>query len=189
MVESGERSSAEEVGFVHPPTLVIGLGNPILGDDGVGWRVAELVESSLSAYQKTNPDFLARYPVEVDFLSLGGLSLMERLVGYRQVIIIDADTSHQYPLGIVRNFFIDEAPKNTVNHLIAAHDTTLQIALELGHSMGIQLPKEIMLVTVSCEAVFEFSEQLTEPVAAAVPQAVNLVLQSLRKWSNDKPGG
>lgn len=29
-------------------TLVIGLGNPILGDDGVGWRVVEAVQEQIS---------------------------------------------------------------------------------------------------------------------------------------------
>ena len=30
-------------------TLVVGLGNPILGDDGVGWKVAEFVQEHLEA--------------------------------------------------------------------------------------------------------------------------------------------
>ncbi len=179
VVERGERNSRKESSFVHPPTLVIGLGNPILGDDGVGWRVAEKVESSLIANQETDPDSLTRYPVEVDFLSLGGLSLMERLVGYHRVIIVDADTGSQNSPGAVRCLRFDDLPKNTASHLTAAHDTTLQTALELGRSMGIQLPEQIMIVAVSCEATFEFSEELTKPVEAAVQQAVDLVLQLL----------
>ena len=47
-------------------TLVIGLGNPILGDDGVGWRVVEEIA------RKTAD----RNDIEVDTVSLGGLSLM-----------------------------------------------------------------------------------------------------------------
>ena len=53
--------------------LVIGLGNPILGDDGVGWVVAREVEIRLGA---------SEYNIEVDCLALGGLSLMERLIGF-----------------------------------------------------------------------------------------------------------
>ena len=45
-------------------TLVVGLGNPILGDDGVGWKVAEEVKKQLSS------DSL----VDVNCLSLGGIS-------------------------------------------------------------------------------------------------------------------
>ena len=47
-------------------TLVIGLGNPILGDDGVGWKVAEAVAQKIE--QKTNPSVEGpgKSAVEVD---------------------------------------------------------------------------------------------------------------------------
>ena len=61
-------------------TLILGLGNPILGDDGVGWKVADAVQTRLGTL---------KVPVEVDFASLGGLSLMERMLGYERVILID----------------------------------------------------------------------------------------------------
>jgi hydrogenase maturation protease len=57
-------------------TIVIGLGNPILGDDGVGWQIAQQVEQQ----SDFPPD------VEVDCLALGGISLMERLIGYQKAI-------------------------------------------------------------------------------------------------------
>ncbi|MFH2039158.1 MAG: hypothetical protein ABIJ65_06955, partial [Chloroflexota bacterium] len=56
-------------------TLIIGLGNPILGDDGVGWVIAQNLKDQLDG----NPS------LEFEFLSLGGLSLMERLTGYHKV--------------------------------------------------------------------------------------------------------
>jgi len=61
-------------------TLVIGLGNPILGDDGVGWKVAKELTTLI------DPDT----SVEIDCASLGGLSLMERMLGYQRVIVIDS---------------------------------------------------------------------------------------------------
>ena len=51
-------------------TLVLGLGNPILTDDGVGVRVAEAVRAKLP------PDSA----IEVSEVSVGGLRLMERVV-------------------------------------------------------------------------------------------------------------
>ena len=61
-------------------TMVIGLGNPILGDDGVGWKVAEEVRKQLPCDMSVN----------VDCLSVGGISLMEHLIGYDRAILIDA---------------------------------------------------------------------------------------------------
>ena len=60
-------------------TLVLGLGNPILSDDGVGLRVARAVESQLSQQEIT-----------VMETSMGGLSLLDLLTGYDRAIIIDA---------------------------------------------------------------------------------------------------
>src|SRR3972149_11599778 len=78
-----------------PSTIVIGLGNPILGDDGVGWRVAEAVRELLNSdprfqipIRPTDSKVVGRYmPVELDFLSLGGLGLMQRLEGYEKAIL------------------------------------------------------------------------------------------------------
>ena len=58
-------------------TLVVGLGNPTLGDDGVGWKVAEEIEQHLPHGQS----------IAVDRLSLGGISLMEHLIGYDRTIV------------------------------------------------------------------------------------------------------
>lgn len=153
--------------------LVIGLGNPILGDDGVGWRVAEYVSGQLSELQVDNS-------IEIDYLSLGGLSLMERMVGYSSVILIDAMTSHQVPVGTVSSFKLDELPNRALGHLCSSHDTTLQNALEIGRKMGAELPGNIQVVSIEAQQVFDFSETLSAQVQAAVPKAAELVFELLK---------
>ncbi len=107
-------------------TLVVGLGNPILGDDGVGWRVAEAVDAALSAGNGNRPD------VEVACFSLGGLSLMEQLVGYKRVIIIDSIQTNDGKSGQVYRIALDDLPDFSTGHTTAAHDTSLQTAMRLG---------------------------------------------------------
>lgn len=172
-----QASSAQET------ILVIGLGNPILGDDGVGWRIADLVKSSLLAEQSQKTGPLSRLKVEVDSLAVGGLSLMERLIGYQRAIIIDAITTGQYPVGSVYNFPLEDLPDRSAGHSSSAHDTSLQTALEVGHSMGAELPEQIMIVGVEAEAVYVFSEELTPPVKAALPEAVRTVMDILIGWA------
>lgn len=147
-----------------PPdaTIVVGLGNPILGDDGVGWRVAEAVGA-------LHPE------VEVDCLALGGLSLMERLVGYRRAIVIDALQTPNGRLGQVLCLPLEDLPDRSAGHTTAAHDTSLNTALRLGRAMGAELPAEVIVVGVVVAANYDFSEELSEPVAAAVPAAARLV--------------
>jgi hydrogenase maturation protease len=166
---------------VPPPLLIIGLGNPILGDDGVGWRVAEQVKLQL----ESTPDS-EEFDLEIDLLCLGGLSLMERLVGYHQVILIDSILTSQNPLGSISIFPLEKLPNFSAGHLCSAHDTSLQNALELGHSMGAVLPDCIMVVAIEAKLVYDFSEQLSVPVAAAVPLAAQAVMDLAHQLISQK---
>jgi hydrogenase maturation protease len=142
--------------------LVVGLGNPILGDDGVGWQVAEQV-------RKQRPD------IEVECLALGGLSLMERLIGYERVIIIDAIQTDDGRVGAVTQFPLEALPDRSAGHTTAVHDTSLQTALNLGRQMGADLPDHVHIVAVEAAQIYDFSEELTPAVAAAVPEATAIV--------------
>ncbi len=168
------------------PVLIIGLGNPILGDDGAGWRVAEQVAQRFNCLpailNKTNPcpGPVDAAQVEVDCLSVGGLTLMERMIGYERVIIVDALETGQYPTGSVVKFSLAELPERALGHLCSAHDTTLQNALRVGKSMGAELPEEILVVGIEAAQVVDFSEQLTPDVLNAIPVAVEQVMELIK---------
>lgn len=161
---------SQKPGSTPSQTIVIGLGNPILGDDGIGWHIARQVDHCVQE---------RAWQVEVEYLSLGGLSLMERLIGYHRAIIIDAITTHQHSYGTVMCCSLDDLPEFTASHLASAHDTALQTAIAVGRSMGAILPNQINIVAVEAEQVYDFSEDLTPAVAAAIPHAVQIVLDML----------
>lgn len=163
-----------------PPILVIGLGNPILGDDGVGWLVAERIRAALEGGD------LEDQAIEIDSLALGGLSLMERMIGYRRVIIIDALTTHQNPNGTLYKVPLESLPDLSAGHMTAAHDTSLQTALQMGRSMGARLPEEIMIIGVEAEKVYDFTEDLSPEVAAAIPGATQAVMDILAAWTHSQ---
>lgn len=169
------RSLPEAAGSARPKTLIVGLGNPILGDDGIGWRVAERVQRRLQAEPAGAQD------LEVDCLALGGLSLMERLVGYQRAIIIDAMTTHQSPPGTVTCFPLEALPDHAAGHTIAVHDTSLHTAIAVGRAMGAPLPETIFIVAVESEQIYDFSEELTPEVAAAILPAEQMVLDLIRQ--------
>jgi len=148
--------------------FVIGLGNPILGDDGVGWRVAEEVKKQLSP----------NLPVDVDCLSLGGMSLMEHLIGYDRAILIDALALDE-PVGSILMLKLDDLPNYSAFHATSARDTSLQTAIKVGRSMGAQLPNDVTVVGIATKHVCDFSKSLSPPVSEAVPQAAKFVLNLL----------
>lgn len=154
-------------------TLIVGLGNPVLGDDGVGWHIARQIE------QQMLPDQFSDDSVAVECLSLGGLSLMEQLIGYDRAIIIDAINLGGNPVGKIYCFPLDELPNHAAGHMSSSHDTSLQNALAVGRSMEAQLPDQITIVGIESPYVYDFSEELSPTVAAAVPEAVEVVMQVL----------
>ena len=173
-----EQSFSNQNSSAHPLIMIFGLGNPLLGDDGVGWVIAQEVQSRLTAVQK-NLEAKGNFRVEVDCLSLGGLSLMERLAGCQKAILIDSIVTGCNPLGTVLHFGMENLPAEYIGHLSSAHDVSLPTALEVGNSMGVQLPQKIVIVAVESQIVYEFSEVLSPPIAAAVPEATTLVLKML----------
>ena len=175
----------------NPKILIIGLGNPILGDDGIGWRVANLLESwlaSRSGLEKTS-ELPEKLPVEIDTLATGGLALMERMLGYENVILVDALSTGQRRTGSVSVFPLEDLPKQAAGHLASAHDTSLQNALDMAAALGAKRPRQILIVAIESENVFEFSEELSPPAAAAVSLAAGKVLELLSAIQGSFKGG
>lgn len=147
-------------------TIVIGLGNPILGDDGVGWVVAEEISKLELCKSKA---------VIVDCLSVGGMTLMEHLVGFDRAIIIDALQTSLHPIGTVIKMKLEDFPEQIAAHLTSAHDVNLKTALQLGREMGAQLPEEIIFIGIAAEYVTNFSNELSPTIQNAIPQAVERI--------------
>ena len=162
-------------------TLVIGLGNPILTDDGVGIWTARAVAEALP------PDA----PIDVIEVSIGGLSLMEAMVGYRRVVLIDAIKTRDGTPGQVYHIGMGSLPE-TMN-TASAHDANLATALRMGRSLGAELPTDddIDIIAVEVDDVLTFGDAPTPAVAAAIPNATRLVLEMLAEDNSIEmpPGG
>jgi hydrogenase maturation protease len=150
-------------------TLVLGMGNPILSDDGVGLLVAgRLAATPL-------PD-----GVEVRQSEVGGLGLLELVRGFTRVIIIDALKSPaeavREPGEVVRY----EAKDFRGGHRYgSAHSIGLGTALELGRRLGYDMPEEVTVFAIEAEDVETFGEQLSPPVAAAADRVLALLRAEL----------
>jgi hydrogenase maturation protease len=154
-------------------TLVVGLGNPILTDDGVGWRVAQLVRQRLIERSETYP------PTDIREACVGGLSLAELLVGYRRAIVVDAIMTINGIPGTVYQLKLTDLP-GTLN-MASAHDTNLNTALRTLRRYGAEVPPDASVEIVAVEAaeVLSFGERCTTAVEASIPAAADLVMQLL----------
>lgn len=153
-----------------PLTLVVGLGNPILSDDSVGWRVVEALRQSLPGEQ-----IAPGSPIKLTEACVGGLALAEMMVGYERVVVIDAMLTGSYAPGTVNHLELKDMP-GTLN-LASAHDTNLITALDTLRRYGAACPDDgaIQLVAIEALDVWTFSEQCSPQVEASIPVAAAIV--------------
>jgi len=170
------QSQPDPAGSAQPKTLIVGLGNPILGDDGVGWRVIDELDAR------------DHDEASLQQACVGGISLMEILVGYRHAIIVDAIIDPAARPGSVWCRPLSEVETHIASHLDSSHDATLSSALQAGRVVGAALPVDIDVVGVVIEPGDVFGERLSEVVEAAVPTAAAAVVAALREESRERRG-
>jgi hydrogenase maturation protease len=147
-------------------TLVLGLGNSILSDDGVGIRVTHEVANQLNSPQVT-----------VAETSGAGLSLLDSIVGYDKVIIIDAVQTEKGQAGQIYRMGPEDF--SLTKHFSSPHQINLVTALELGKMLDLAMPQKITVFAVEAKDITSFSEKCTPEVEQAIPEVVKMVLQEL----------
>jgi len=147
-------------------TLVLGVGNPILSDDGVGIRVAREVANQLS-----NPQ------VTVSETSAAGLSLLDSIVGYDKVIIVDAIQTGKGEAGQIYRMGPEDFSRT--KRFSSPHQINLATALELGKMLNLEMPRQVTVFAVEAKDITSFSEECTPEVKRAIPEVVKMVLEDL----------
>jgi hydrogenase maturation protease len=149
-------------------TLILGLGNPILSDDSAGPAVARELESRLDPQEAT-----------VIEASLGGLNLLDLLVGYDRAIIIDAIKTKGGRAGDI--YKLNPTALANTRYTASPHDVNLTTALELGKKLGLAMPSKIDIFAIEVADTERFSEECTPAVAAAIPNCVAMILSELEQ--------
>jgi hydrogenase maturation protease len=147
--------------------LVMGVGNVLLTDEGVGIRVLEELRARYS------------FPDGVELVDGGvlGLSLTGVLMEAERVIIVDAVRGGDEPGTVYR--FPWEAKPAHIQYKDSLHQIDLMEAM--GSIPLVADPPEIVVLGVEYENIFDWGTELTPKVAAAVEPLIELVLEELEK--------
>jgi len=147
-------------------TLILGLGNPILSDDGVGLVVAERLRERVDG-------------VDVISTPLTGLHLLDLMVGYDAVFLIDAMITTESQPGELTFIRPDEISLPT----LCSHGFNLLEILKLGKKLGLSVPqlKWVYGITIGRSPAFgeEPSSQLMGKVEAMAAQIADHVKKQL----------
>ena len=149
-------------------TLILGLGNSILSDDGAGIKVAQQIREKIK-----NPQITVVETNET------GLGLLDAITGYDKVIIIDAIQTKGGKAGQV--YRLEPENFSLAKHLSSFHQVNLISALELGKMLNLAMPQRITIFAVEAKDVTNFSEKCTPDVERAIPEVVKMVLCELNK--------
>jgi hydrogenase maturation protease len=146
--------------------LVLGVGNPIGTDDGVGIHVArELMKLNLPG-------------VQVEELPASGLELLDMVVGYDKVIIVDAIRTKGGEPGDFYTLTEDDFVRCV--HGASPHGINIPTALAMGRRIiPDQMPRELVFIAVEVEDIENVSEKLTPKVARALPEVLERVKKEL----------
>ena len=149
-------------------TVVVGIGNPILQDDGVGIHVVNQVRQ-----QVDDPK------IYFDTAYTGGLNLLDAIRGYDRAILIDAVKQENTKTGEVTRFLLNKASSV---HSSNPHDVSLTEALYLAKKLGENhLPKKIIVIGIAIKNAYLFGDHLSTEVEHAIPTAVDMVLAELKQ--------
>jgi hydrogenase maturation protease len=157
-------------------TLVLGIGSPIVSDDAVGFRIVDRLRT------------MSLEDVDLEEASTSGLDLIEMMLDYRLVIVVDAIVTTNYAPGTV--MVLGEESFHATIHGTNPHEVNVGTALELGRKLEPErMPKEIFFVAVEVNDVWTVGDTMTPEVEAALPEAVQTVLDLIEgKHRAKNPG-
>lgn len=149
-------------------TLVLGVGNVLLSDEGIGIKAVEELKRRYS------------FNTEVGLLDGGtlGLDLLYFLEGTDRLLIIDAVLGGKPP-GFIYKFRGDEV-KTYFRRKVSAHEIGIQEVLAVAEITG-RYPKEIVVIGMEPESL-DISLELSHTVRNNFDKLLNEVLDQLREW-------
>ncbi|KAA0895083.1 HyaD/HybD family hydrogenase maturation endopeptidase [Oryzomonas rubra] len=151
-----------------PDILVLGIGNLVMSDDGVGVRVVQELQKR------------CRFPPHVEIMDGGtlGLDLLPKLEGIGRLLVVDAVETGGTPGTLVR-LSGKELPI-ALQTKVSPHQMGLKDLLAVAELLG-HAPREMVLVGIQ-PASIEMGAELSINITAQLEKMIGNVLTELNKW-------
>lgn len=150
--------------------LVLGIGNELLRDDGIGPKVVKKLQN-----------FLPHEDVDYQTAIVGGMETIERMRGYTETMIIDAVMTEEGQPGTV--YYMNFPTNMDTLHLSNAHDISFEMSVKLAHRLNIPIPWKISIIGIEIaeDRVFgdTLSPRLQEKYADIFSSVADIVRDNL----------
>jgi len=147
--------------------LLLGIGNPLLTDDGIGIAVArELAKRRLPG-------------IDIEEATASGIEVMEMMLDYEKVVVVDAIMMPDREPGEIMR--LEEKDFSHTVHGSSPHGVNISTAIALGRQTSPErMPKEIVFIAMQAEDVSTFGERQTKKVARKMPELVDAVVREMQ---------
>ena len=144
--------------------ILIGLGSPIMSDDGIGLLVAGDVHKRVS-------DF------DLDITCGGGFQVVDTIQGYQKAVIIDAMITGKFEPGTLVRLEVG----SDISTLRSGHSHALNFvqAVEMARSCGAPLPEDIVVYAIEVEEVRTVSDKVSKVLLEKMPGIVDEIVRDL----------
>ena len=144
----------------------MGIGNTIRGDDGIGIYIAEEIKKKL-VNKKNN--------VTVISTETAGLNLLDLIVGYSKLIIVDSiQVSSNNELGHI--FELEVNQLNSSNSHFNSHDIDFSKLFKIGKKLGIKLPRKIKIYGIGILFVKGFEQKCNPRLGKMIPDIAQCII-------------
>ena len=154
------------------PTIVVGLGNPLMADEGIGVVLIEEL-GKLAAEGKLPSETIEYYDG-----GCGGMYLLHNIAGRKKAVLIDCCLMGTEP-GTLRRFTPDDV--NSVKQMahLSLHEIDILKVLELAKQIG-QCPDDIVIFGIEPVSITN-QMHLNEPIQAKIPNYIAEIKKELLK--------
>ncbi|MFH1737802.1 MAG: hydrogenase maturation protease [bacterium] len=150
--------------------LVLGLGNPLLSDDGIGFLAAKILREKLLN------------EADVAESSLSGVALLDLFIGYDRAVIIDAIQTNRNSPGTILELIPSDFDAVVSP---SPHYAGLPEILALADRLGLHFPTEIRILAVEVEDPYTIGGDLSEPVKKALPELIRRAQSFVKQWCDE----
>ena len=148
-------------------SIVVGLGNDLLGDDAIGLHATRAIRDECAA----SADFVE--------CNLHGLALLDVLTGLSRAIIIDAIHTGRHKPGTILQFGPDDLRSIPSS---SPHYASLAEVISIARRLELDFPHEIVILAVEIAGPPEIGSKLSKQVADSIPGLVGRAKKILENW-------
>lgn len=154
--------------------LVLGLGNELYGDDATGIHVVRNLREKSEA--RKGKKWLRG--VDLEECSLSGFALLDVVVGYDTLIIVDTIKKSKPVTGKVH--ILEE---KDLRHIPgpSPHYVSIPQTLDIGKKMKLKVPSRIRIIAVEAKNLYNLGESLSEEMRIAIPVIAEKVKKILKE--------